>query len=285
VERLFNSLYFDLQSLSRELPDEYKMDYTHWYNKEFIEHRVFQRTMLGVVGRKSTFYYPSKKSIISSDSRTEDKSDPDFYIREGASTFLFECKSIKLNGSIKDKADAEELLRHIKLKLYCSDENLDSTRKKKKNSEKVGVTQIVNHLLTIEDDSPRWDKKMPDDYVFYPIIVVDDWKLAQCGMGQLLNEWYFKLLKEHNLIDEFIKPLVVIPIEIFYFYSDTFRNCGFKKVLDLYYKETGYFFDQEKNEWSNPPLPDFSRWIKFFDRSPVSVTKIENWSTSMIKGS
>jgi hypothetical protein len=284
TERLFNSLYFDLKNESNSLPKDKKLDFTNWFNKEFIEHYVFQRTMLNTLGRRTSYYYPPKDIILSDESRKEKKSEPDFYIREENAVVLFECKSIKLNGSIKDKADADRLLHDIKLKLFSSDENIDNTRTEKKKKESVGVTQLVNHLLSIEDDDYPWDKGLKDPYIFYPILIVDDWKLSQVGMSCMLNDWYFELLKEYDLIDEFIKPIVIIPIEVLYFYSDTFRSYGFAKILEEYLNEYEMKFDIGNYKWTHSHLADFNLWIKRYRRNPNANKQLNNWCFSYIKG-
>jgi hypothetical protein len=257
TERLFNSLYFDMQKSTRVLPKGLKIDFTNWYNKEFIEHRLFQRLALSIV-RKRSKYYPSKEDINSEEPISEEKSAPDFYLRENEAAFLFECKSIKLNGALKDRANLDDLLSNLKLKLYTSDKNIDPARKRKKKSEPVGITQLARHLKAIDNGCFYWDGYIPERYTFYPVIVVDDWKLAQCGMSYILNKWYFQLLKTEDLMDEGIKPLIIISIETLYFYACKFRRYGIKFIFEKYYRESGFRFNLDTQEWTNPVLADFN---------------------------
>jgi hypothetical protein len=259
LERLYTGLYFDFKQIVNQ--SGVKSNDTQWFNKEFIEHRLFQRTMLKTLPNRKLFHYPSRNEIVSDSPLDEDKHAPDFYLRTEQATFLFECKSVKLNGRLKDKADADELVRNIRLKLFRSDENIDPERKKKKKSENVGITQIVEHLKMIDNEHFKWDDHLPDPYYFYPVLVLDDYKLSQCGMSHLLNSWYNQCIKENGLQDEAIMPLIVMSIETLYFYSGTFKKVGYKKVFDRFFRETEFIFDQGTKEWTNPLTADFDQWM------------------------
>jgi hypothetical protein len=271
-----------MQKSTRALPKGQKIDFTNWYNKEFIEHRLFQRMALNIV-RKHSIYYPSKEDIYSEKPIVEDKSAPDFYLRENDAVFLFECKSIKLNGAIKDRDDFDDLLNNLKLKLYKSDKNIDPTREKKKKTEPVGITQLVGHLKAIDTGCFHWDEDIPESYTFYPIIVVDDWKLAQCGMSCILNKWYFQLLQDEGLMDEGVKPLIIISIEMLYFFADKFRHYGLKFIFEMYYRDSGFTFNPVTQQWSNPVLADFNLWIRGYKRSPLAIQKVKDWTVKMIR--
>jgi hypothetical protein len=282
LERLYSSLYFDIKSLSKDVYRGTKFDYTQWFNKEFIEHRVFQRTMLMALPRRIRNFFPSSKMIELDNPREEVSREPDFYMRDGDSLFLFECKSLKLNGIIKDKADVDNLVKHLKLKLFYSGENIDPTRGKKRGNP-VGITQLIEHLKEIDENTFAWDNHLPDPYFFYPVIVLDDWKLSQCGMSYLLNVWYQKQLSDNHLQDSGLGPLIVMSIDTLYFYSEIFRVKGFKTVFECYYQEEGFEFDSLKKVWSNPRFADFDRWMrKSYTRSRNLARKVMNECRSMI---
>lgn len=231
-ERIYNSLFFDLKSVW----DNRDGDYFDFYNKEVVEHFIFQRTMLNCLGKKTSCYYPLKQHIMLSKAKDEQDNQPDFYIREKDSLILFECKGIKINGRLKDKADADELISVVKNKLYLSTENLDKSRKKKEKEETVGITQLVKQINFIENDKFPWDDGIPDAVDYYPVLVLEDPRLSQMGMIQLINEWYKPLLIEQGLTDVICHPIIVMSIDTLFRYSDVFARKGFHVVFDEFFK-------------------------------------------------
>ena len=77
---------------------------------------------------KTTVFYHIKKTLV----RQNKKTNQTFYIREKDSIILFECKGIKLNGMLKDRADLSDVIEELKNKLFLSVNNVDKKIKKKK---------------------------------------------------------------------------------------------------------------------------------------------------------
>lgn len=256
-ERIYNSLFFDLKSVWSNRDG----DYFQFYNKEVVEHFMFQRTMLSCLGNKTSYFYPPQEDILLPKAKEEQENQPDFYIREKDALILFECKGVKINGSIKDKADADELISVIKNKLYLSTENIDKKRKVKQKEETVGVTQLVKLINLIEDDMFQWDKEIPDAVGYYPVLVLEDPRLAQMGMIRLINDWYYPLLVKHNLTDAICHPIIVMSIDTLFRYSEVFKRRGFHIVFDDFYRMN------QKNcssttEWKMDLLADFDMYMR-----------------------
>lgn len=224
-ERLYNSLFFDFKEF-------YRGDFFQYYNKEFTEHFLFQRTMLLCIGKKVSAFSPSKKEIVSFEPVKENLNAPDFYIREGDSIILFECKGIKINGSIKDRADVDEFMNVLKTKLLLSAQNIDPTRLQKSKPELVGISQLARSIEAIEDYEFEMDDKIPSAVSYYPVIVFEDPKLAQIGMIGLLNKWYRQYLHEHGLTEQVCNPVIAMSISTLYLFADKFRIFGFQKIFD-----------------------------------------------------
>lgn len=262
-ERLYNSLFFDLKKGWEN------GDYFQFYNKEVIEHILFQKTMLQCIGKKSTYFYPSKEEILSLEPGREIPNQPDFYIREKDALIIFECKGIKINGDLKDKADVDELIQIIKNKLYCSSYNIDPNREKKKKKQLVGITQLVNQMNLIEDDEFTWDSQIPDDVVYYPVIVLEDPKLSQIGVTGILNNWYQPLVKE-TLAEAECYPIIIMSIDTLFLYSETFEKLGFRTIFDKFLRG-----NVQKGtsgvDWKFNPLADFNSFIQ--DNYNISSTK------------
>lgn len=255
-ERLYNSLFFDLKML-------YKGDFFSYYNKEFIEHSLFHRSMLSCLGKHTTTFFPSKESIMSIVPLPEKACDPDFYIREKDSIILFECKGIKINGQIKDKADIDEFINVLKNKLYLSSTNIDPNRRSKTKAEFVGISQLVNTIELIEDDEFNYDTQIPMEISYYSVIIFEDPKLSQIGMMGLLNNWYKQLLLMRNLSEQVCNPIITMSISTLYLFSDKFRIFGFQNIFDE--------FIQKNTDISGKisPFADFDWYMR--QRYQISV--------------
>jgi hypothetical protein len=261
-ERLYNSLFFDLKEFWSN------GDYFQFYNKIVVEHHIFQNSLLNCIGTKSSYFYPNKYEICSSESTIELPNQPDFYIRERDAIILFECKGIKLNGKLKDKADVDDLLRVIKNKLYQSSENIDIRRKKKKKEELVGVTQLVSQINLIEDDNFHWDNQIPADVAYYPVLVLEDPKLCQIGLSGIINRWYQPLISD-ELKDAMCYPIIIMSIDILFLYSETFKKFGFHTVFDRFFKEY-VKYEVDGVNWQISPFADINSYMREkYEISPV----------------
>lgn len=136
LERLYSSLFFDIK-------DGFNNAFS-FYNKEFVERRLFQPAGLAALSKYTSFFLPSRVDVETLNTPIEEKGQPDFYVREDYNIILFECKAIRIKGEVKDKSDITELLDLLKEKLYQSTKNTDKSRKNKKKPEDLGVKQLVN---------------------------------------------------------------------------------------------------------------------------------------------
>lgn len=251
IERTYNSLFFDLKNVWEG------SGFTNFFNKHFVEQSMFRHTMKLCLGRND-YTYPTIQMI---DDRVLDESpnQPDFYIRKCGSLVLFECKAFKLNGELKDKADLQELLRVLKLKIYEATDNIDKTRKPKKNPEPVGVTQLVAEIEKIEDNDFPFDNKIPDKVDYYPIIVLEDPKFVQPGLMSIVNRWSKELMAE-KLGNAAYYPIIITSIDILFQYSDTFRKIGFPRVIDAFLKSSARLNDNGR-DWDVSPMTDFNAFM------------------------
>ena len=81
VERLYNSLFFDLK-------DSFK-DAFNFYNKDFVEKVLFQPQVLQCLNEKITSkIYPSREMLLCGDKIIEEDNQPDFYLRENDNLIL-----------------------------------------------------------------------------------------------------------------------------------------------------------------------------------------------------
>ena len=253
IERLYNSLFFDLK-------DSFK-DAFNFYNKDFVEKVLFQPQVLQCLNKKMTSQiYPSREMILCNDKIKEEDNQPDFYLRENDNLILFECKAIRINGELKDKSDIDELLNILKNKLYCSIENIDKSRGKKKNPERVGVTQLVQQMKMIDADTFKWDNDIPDEVAYYPVIILEDPRFVVPGLSYIINSWY-KPLIEQELPDQMCHPVVVMSIDVLMLYSHIFKVQGFHNVFDKYFQKAVHY-SANGVTWTFEPFADFNVFMQ-----------------------
>ena len=253
VERLYNSLFFDLK-------DSFK-DAFNFYNKDFVEKVLFQPQVLQCLNEKITSkIYPSREMILCDDKIKEEDNQPDFYLRENDNLILFECKAIRINGELKDKSDIDELLSILKNKLYYSIENIDKSRGKKKNAERVGVTQLVQQMKMIDADTFKWDNKIPDEVAYYPVIILEDPRFVVPGLSYIINSWYKQLIIQ-ELPGQMCHPIVVMSIDMLMLYSHVFKAEGFHNVFGKYFQNTVRYSNNDVT-WTFDPLGDFNVFMQ-----------------------
>lgn len=253
VERLYNSLFFDLK-------DSFK-DAFNFYNKDFVEKVLFQPQVLQCLNEKITSkIYPSREMILCDDKIKEEDNQPDFYLRENDNLILFECKAIRINGELKDKSDIDELLSILKNKLYNSIENIDKSRGKKKNAERAGVTQLVQQIKMIDADTFKWDNKIPDEIAYYPVIILEDPRFVVPGLSYIINSWYKQLILQ-ELPGQMCHPIVVTSIDILMSYSHIFKAKGFHNVFGKYFQNTVRYSNNDVT-WTFDPLGDFNVFMQ-----------------------
>lgn len=253
VERLYNSLFFDFKNSFK--------DAFNFYNKDFVEKVLFQPQVLECLNEKITSkIYPSREMILCGDKIKEEDNQPDLYLRENDNLILFECKAIRINGELKDQSDIDKLLNILKNKLYCSIENIDKSRGKKKNLERVGVTQLVQQMKMIDADTFKWDNDIPDEVAYYPVIILEDPRFVVPGLSYIINSWY-KPLIEQELPDQMCHPVVVMSIDMLMLYSHIFKVQGFHNVFDKYFQKA-VRYSANGVTWTFEPFADFNVFMQ-----------------------
>lgn len=224
-ERIFNSLYFDLLPLIREQKSSYN------FNKDFIEKHLFQKTFFNCI-KTFTYTYPQRGNIIVK----EDDHEPDFYCRFGHKLLLIECKAIKMNGDIRDLGDYMRLLEELHEKLVLKTKKIN-TQTILNTPIPVGIGQIIHHIKSIEADEFKWDKEIPDDVRYYPMLVFEDTRLLQPGLLSILNNWLHEELNRLNLTSISYSPLVAVSINTLFLYDDLIKKRGITNLIDEFWSD------------------------------------------------
>ena len=240
-ERLFNSLYFDFLPLI----DGKKKSFGYFdYNKDFIEKVLFRNTFFNCIPY-NYYTFPTRKSHCF----LEGPHEPDFYTRtKHGELILVECKAIKMNGECRDDGDYVRLLNELHEKIVIKTKNLDKSRKEYKGKpEPIGIGQLIYHIDAIEANEFQWDPNIPDEVIYYPILVFEDVKLVQKGILSMINRWFIEEIKkekELSLKDIACMPVMVVSINTLYLYNKLLSRKGLTHIIDIFVKENIAFLTQ-----------------------------------------
>lgn len=256
-ERLFNSLYFDFLPLINNRKGSVGF---FDYNKSFIEKVLFRNTFFKCLPT-NCYTFP----LRGDDRDQEDDYEPDFYARtKRGELIIVECKAIKMNGECRDDGDYVRFLDELHEKIVLKTRNLDKNRKVYKGEEPIGVGQLIHHIDSIEDDSFEWDNDIPNDVIYYPILVFEDTKLAQKGILSIVNRWFYEELEKeqwHDLVNKAIMPIMVLSINTLYLYDDLLRRRGFTNVIDSFVSENA-IFDETTGKYNISVVADFDEYLR-----------------------
>ena len=257
-ERLFNSLFFDFNPLvSGRRGSCGFFD----YNKNFIEKVLFRNTFFNCLPR-NCYTFP----VRGVDYKSEKRKEPDFYARtKRGELIIVECKAIKMNGECRDDGDYSRLLDELHEKIVRKTRNLDPTRKEHKgNPEPIGVGQLIRHIDSIEADAFEWDQNLPDDVIYYPLMVFEDVKLVQKGILSMVNRWFYeevKKEKELSMSDTACMPIMVVSINTLYLQDKLLQKRGLTNVIDSFVAENAKQ-DSKTGEYRISELADFDEYLR-----------------------
>lgn len=276
-ERLFNSLYFDFMPHINGK----KQSCGHFdYNKEFIEKVLFRNTFFNCIPYNS-YTFPARKSNCS----VENPHEPDFYSRtKRGELILVECKAIKMNGECRDDGDYVRLLNELHEKIVLKTKNLDKNRKEYKgNPEPIGIGQIIHHIDSIEANNFQWDSKIPDEVIYYPLLVFEDIKLVQKGILSIINRWFIEEIKkekELSLKDTACMPVMVVSINTLYLYDSILLRKGLTRVIDSFVTENAVY-DKNTGTYHLTETADFDAYLRIFPFNKSGDAK--KWIKGMLK--
>lgn len=257
-ERLFNSLFFDFSPLINGKKGSLGF---FDYNKQFVEKVLFRNTFFNCIPSDS-YTFPKRGA----DKLEERPHEPDFYVRiKRGELVIVECKAIKMNGECRDDGDYVRLLYELHEKIVLKTRNLDKKRKEHKGEPvPIGVGQLVNHIDAIEADVFEWDKRIPDDVAYYPLLVFEDVKLVQTGILSIVNRWFYEELdkkKEIVLKECSIMPIMVVSINTLYLYDTLLVKKGLCNVIDAFVRDYARY-DSTTGRYNIAALADFDAYLR-----------------------
>lgn len=211
----------------------------------------------------------------------EDKDEPDFYVRKNSNLLIMECKSIKMNGAIRDNGDYNEMMENILNKLVLKTHNIDPNRQEfNKQPEPIGIGQLTKHINAIEADAFQWDTEIPDDVAYYPILVLEDIRFFQPGFLSILNKSFVDVVKifpDLELNDIACRPIMAISINTLFLYNNLIRKRGLDNLIDTFLEK-----EIKIDKYGNYNLPfwaDFDAYLRknSFNKSATIGKRITDW--------
>lgn len=278
-ERLFNSLYFDFLPLINGKKGSCGF---FDYNKAFIEKVLFRQTFFKCLPT-TCYTFP----IRNSKEESEKPNEPDFYARtKRAELIIVECKAIKMNGECRDDGDYVRLLDELHEKIVLKTRNIDKTRKLFQGEpEPIGVGQLINHIDSIEADTFEWDKSIPNEVSYYPMIVFEDVRLLQPGLLSILNRWFYEEIEkkpEMILSDMVCKPIMVVSINTLYLYDNLILKSSLTNIIDSFLCNNATC-NESTGKYEINELADFDNYLR---RNPFNKSNdVTRWLNKTLKKS
>lgn len=256
-ERLYNSLFFDFNPLINGRKGSCGF---FDYNKGFVEKVLFRNAFFDCLP-PNCYTFPERGI-----DGTDDAHEPDFYARtKQGELIVVECKAVKMNGECRDDGDYHRLLDELHEKIVCKTRNLDPNRKEHKGApEPMGVGQLIHHIDSIDADTFKWDKNIPDDVIYYPLLVFEDVKLVQKGILSIVNRWFKEEVeKEEELSLKNIScmPVMVASINTLYLSDKTLVKRGLTNVIDDFVAEKAQL-NPQTGEYEVSALADFDEYLR-----------------------
>jgi hypothetical protein len=261
TDKIFKGVFFDLSRLNNEAPaNERIKEFRSFYGTEFSERFVFYEIMKYSFKKRYIQFTGKDFEEMKLDGRS------DYYIRNSNSIFLFECKEVLINASIKENGISKDLEAEFQKKFIADGKNPKAIR------------QLVNNITFIINEKNDFDRNYKVKNIkIYPILILHDVMFESAGFNYLLNFWFtqeIESLRQLNKEMPTIKPLIVLGIDTLILISDLLRDnkITLKEVLEEYYKSTKFnpkrvFRDEEdfKNKLTDTYLPSsisIDNWLK-----------------------
>ena len=229
LELVHKGVYFKLSEINKSLPNEVKIkNFRSLYCDEFSERVLLYKTLNTIYQNRYIEYNGAmmkERGIVG---------EPDYYIRNGSSLFLFESKDILINAEIKSTYDWKLYEEEFKKKLYVE---VDS----EKTHNKAVLQLISNIKRSLLKEFPFDTNYKPKSLYIYPIIILHDQQFNLAGLNVIINNWFNEeliKLKNLGLPIQRVQPITIINIDTLIFHQDLFRveNITSCLIIDEYLK-------------------------------------------------
>lgn len=126
----------------------------------------------------------------------------------------------------------------------------------------MGIGQLIHHIVSIDNDTFEFDKNIPDEVTYYPILIFEDVRLMQPGLLSILNRWFMEeIKKEENaqLILQGCMPVMALSINTLFLYDELILRRGLPKLIDAFVEKNSTL-DKDGNYVMNDEA-DFDAYL------------------------
>lgn len=230
IKRMFDGLYFIFNDLWQNKHPDKPNEFNQIYTTEFSEETVLVENLKEVANTNGWFSLTDKecKAIVPEKVLS---SPPDFYIREGETIILFECKDVKIKREIKTEGTIAQLLEEVN-KDFVGCEN------EKKRWRYKGVGQLVRNAKRIQDGTFKWDIEADNESKIYLVLVLADTKQVAAGWKNYLNRKMLEECVRQKVDTRKICPLILTDLGTLALYKNNFKKEGFLHYFTQYFQKT-----------------------------------------------
>lgn len=228
-ELIFNSIYFNLKDLNQESTSNQIKNFRQYYTTNFSEKRIFYDILNQIYKNNfNSCITLTEEEFVKFNNNL--KSKPDYYLRKGNKTFIFECKDTNIDSKIIDSGNFEEIELALKERLYTKSDGKDAA-----------AIQLLKSILQISssvvyESNRKIIKEITNiKQTFYPIIIVHNDIYNTPGINKLINSWFEFEVSKHYLNNKTeklkqtkIKKITLIHIDSLIYYGELLKS---KKVL------------------------------------------------------
>ncbi len=261
LELIHKGVYFKLSEINKTLTGDGKIkDFRSFYCDEFSEKHLLYKLLNSIYQNRYIEYSGQEIRDLGIEA------EPDYYIRNGSSLFLFESKDILINAEVKASYDFSKYEQEFKKKLYYDEE-------KGKNKAILQLICNIERALTLEF---KFDKNYkPKSLYIYPILVLHDHQFNIAGLNVIINKWFrteLAKLAEKGLTIQRVQPITIINIDTIIFHQDLFRDKIIRLdfIIDQYIKfvtfdkKRKYFNEEHRNKYAKRTVMTFSLFLSNF---------------------
>ena len=263
IEILYKGLYFKLSEINDKLSKADKIkNLRSFYCDDFSERYLLYTILENIYHRRYIKFTGTEMKEFLGDA------EPDYYIRNGNTTFLFESKDILINAEVKESFDFARQEAEFKKKLYFED-------KDGKVSKKAVLQLISNIEKCLKMEFPFDTNYKAKNQFIYPIVVLHDHMYKVPGLNYMVNQWHLselQILREKGLNVDRVQPLTIIDIDTFIFHQDTLRNQKIR-LEDMIDKYHSYTHLDEKKKYAS--IEDSKQ--KLYNKSVSFSTFLSNY--------
>lgn len=248
LKHLYDSLYFQFKKYRAYAGFDSDDKFRTYFTTEFTQNWMFNRFMARCISSHVDFYlsdFDLGKKM--KDLKIKGITPPDFYIRNGNSIILFELKDTLPSAQIKEKRNADEFFIDLKKKFYESE-----------LGKPKAIRQLVTSIKAIQHKKFVFDS-IDSAVTIYPVLVVDSIYYTMRGVHTKLEYWMREYCKQEAVNDSLVKPLILMDISTLALYSDSFRDNGFLKYFESYYRDIKWDISNPKSIFNS--LKSFTEYM------------------------